>query len=355
MGEFRPKIWCGFLNKGTLSLSRGDSIGEIRLIRMLSQYSDVYYNGIKVNSQDETLGKGETLICPKDGYDMYYVRANNDLFLDLPHPKVCMAYPYDETVFRAADGLIVTTDIWKQILTDLSMRATYDAFFDKWYPKDAYIPQSIIQFKQSSDTNISTSPIKREQSATWKYKLTNTNTLGFYGRLDVSSLPYSVMAALEKIDPELRPVLAFAGLVRAELKEKMGLISKHMYLGKIDYNDMPSLIRATSCTLAGEAPDDQVLGSNKIMDSISLGVPVICKRTPVRSEYLGENYPGLFSDVDDAVECITAFVSDSGFRKKLLDETEQAAQRNTVTMAGEFTRDQLEVFLKQPMADKTNS
>lgn len=340
----RPKIWCGFADKGTLNSARGDGIGEMRILQMLSHFADVYYNGVPIQRGGQSFGFGETLALPRDEYDLYYVRANNTLFAKLPHPKICMAYPYDEEIFSMADGLVVTTDIWKRILINPSFQNIFFDFFSKWYPNNFETSKPIIQFKQAIDPSFASTAATDQGRNAWKFKLTNTDVFGFYGRLDKSSLPYSVMKAA---DADRRILLAFAGRIRNDLKSEKTVFSRHIYLGEVPYDKMPHLIRATACTLAGESCDDDVLGSNKVLDSICLGVPVICKRNPVRNEYLGPEYLGLFDDQDHAAELLGLFVSDRTYRRKIFEQTGAAAHQNSMTDAAAFTCDQIDAFFAQ--------
>lgn len=340
----RPKIWCGFAEKGTLNSARGDSIGEMRILQMLSHFADVYYNGVPIQRGDQSFGFGATLALPQDAYDLYYVRANDALFAKLPHPKICMAYPYDQEIFNMADGLVVTTDIWKRILLNPSFRENFSDFFSKWYPNNFETSKPIIQFKQAIDPSFASTAATDQRRNAWKFKLTNTDVFGFYGRLDKSSLPYSVLKAA---DADRRILLAFAGRIRNDLKSDQTIFSRHIYLGEVPYEEMPYLVRATACTLAGESCDDDVLGSNKVLDSICLGVPVICKRNSVRNEYLGHEYVGLFDNQDHAAELLGLFVSDGTYRRQIFEQTGAAAHRNAMTDAAAFTCHQIDAFFVQ--------
>ncbi|MCC6710256.1 MAG: glycosyltransferase [Gammaproteobacteria bacterium] len=339
----RPRIWCGFANKGTLDAARGDSIGEMRILKMLSCFADVYYNGVAVDRDCLCFGAGEQLTLPRDEFDLYYVRANNALFAQLPHPKICMAYPYDEEIFAMADGLVVTTDIWKHLLLTPARRPPFAEFFAKWYPDTFHTAKPIVQFKQAIDPSFAAIAASDQQRSAWRFKLTNTDVFGFYGRLDKSSLPYSIMQAAQS---DSRVLLAFAGRIRSDLKAEQDIIARHVYLGQVPYQQMPQLIAATACTLAGESCDDDVLGSNKVLDSIGLGVPVICKRNPVRDEYLGADYLGLFDDTAHAAALLGAFLGDRKWRETLLAQTRAAATRNALADAAAYTAAEIESLFK---------
>ena len=338
----RLRIWCGFADKGSLDPAFGDAIGEVRILKMLSVFSDVFYNGVLVRPASNSFGTGEKLRPPTEHYDLYYLRANKSLFEILPSPKIYMAYPHDERVFSMADGLVVTTDIWGRILRSSELQAANPVFFRKWYPADFSCLKPIIQFKQAIDPDFSIGSAAKHRENPWRYKLTNTEVFGFYGRLDKSSLPYSI---INVADLDRRIVLAFAGAIRSDLKSDKHVFARHLYLGTVPLSEMPQLLRATACTLAGESCDDEVLGSNKILDSISLGVPVICKRNPVRDEYLGRDYLGLFDTEREASLLLNRCLGDDEYRLELIAQTKAAATRNEITKAAAFTHEQINDFL----------
>lgn len=338
----RLRIWCGFADKGTLDPAQGDAIGEVRILKMLSLFSAVFYNGVPVQPGCRSFGSGERLEAPTERYDLYYVRANKTLFESLPHPKIYMAYPYDEHVFSIADGLVVTTEIWGRILHSPELQKVHPAFYKKWYPPEFTCAKPLIQFKQTIDPEFSSKSVLDPQHNPWRYRLTNTKVFGFYGRLDKSSLPYSI---IKVADNDRRVVLAFAGVIRSDLRNEKLVFARHLYLGSVPHAEMPNLVSATACTLAGESSDDEVLGSNKILDSISLGVPVICKRNPVRDEYLGRDYLGLFDTEREASLLLNRFLEDDEYRLALIAQTKAAATRNEITKAAAFTHEQINDFL----------
>ena len=205
--------------------------------------------------------------------------------------------------FDCADGLVVTTEIWRQGLLDRSLREKHHHFFDKWYPKDLNVQNRIIKFNQICDPFISPANIDQAAIDQWKQRLTiapeqarpggffgrlkhavlsgsqdrarsgpsATTTFGFYGRLDADTLPYTIIESLRQHSD--RALVVFAGRIRKELEDEGGLPEKTMYLGELPYDDMPNLIGATSYVLAAESPMGHVLGSNKVLDAIAMGVP----------------------------------------------------------------------------------
>jgi len=167
----RKKVWCLFMNKSYLSIVMGDSIGEYRIIKMLSKYHDVYYNGVLFDEHASIIGHENKIAIPKSGYDLYYVRCNKEVFLALPHPKVYMAYPYDEEVFKVADGLVVTTHFWGEYLKDPETRQKNADITQQWYPSATIFPKKVLQFKQCCDPLISTNTIQKRDYHKWRCAL----------------------------------------------------------------------------------------------------------------------------------------------------------------------------------------
>lgn len=328
----------------------GDSIGEYRILKMLNQNYDVYYNGVPFEENADLIGRSDKIIIPKSGYDLYYVRCNKNIFLELPHPKVYMAYPYDEDAFKVADGLVVTTDYWKKYLTDPEIRRKENDITKKWYLCATVFPKKVIQFKQCCDPLISSENIKRSFYNKWRSTLTNTLSFGFYGRLDIETIPTILATEIlrkQKQSKELSPVLAFAGKILRRLQQEGGLPRNSLFLGEIPYHEMPSLIAATDYTLAvPNHTDAKFLGSNKILDSLNVGTPVLSFRNEVRKEYLGDNYPGLFDDLAEFESLLERIIcKDNNLISLLKNETSRAAKENNIINAANFTGNEINEFL----------
>jgi len=86
---------------------------------------------------------------------------------------------------------------------------------------------------------------------------------------------------------------------------------------------MPGFLQSLHFSLAGEDPDNAFLGSNKILDSVACGTPVFCVRSPVREEYLGADYLGLFDDWKTAVELSQKLLCDKGFYREISVQTSE--------------------------------
>jgi hypothetical protein len=108
----KPKIYCLFTDRPTLSPTSGDKINEINFYRALSTFADIYYNDQIIDWTQDEIGGGDIVRPPSQRYDLYYVRANPRFFLSLPHPKITLAYPYCPESFKTADAIAVTTDMY---------------------------------------------------------------------------------------------------------------------------------------------------------------------------------------------------------------------------------------------------
>ncbi|KIX11557.1 glycosyltransferase family 1 protein [Dethiosulfatarculus sandiegensis] len=346
----RLKIWCLFVNKPYINPSLGDSIGEYRIIKMLSQFADVYYNGILVNKESAYLGtKDYEINIPKKGYDLYYVRANKEVFLKLPHPKIYMAYPYDEEVFSCADGLVVTTRFWKKALVDEKLRIDNKNLFGDMYPDDAIIPKNVVQFKQCCDDIVSFSSVSQRVVDIFKCQLTRHTTFGFYGRLSIDCLNMPELQALNKIkysDPIEQPIVVFAGKIRKDLREAGGLPKQSLYIGNIEYNQMANLLAATDFIIGRKSKESHYLGANSVLDAINMNTPVITTRTDVRDEYLGENYLGSYDTEEELDILIKKLINDPSFLIVFKEQLQEIALKNSINNAANFTKKQVINFLQ---------
>jgi len=340
------RIWCLFGNKPALSIAHGDSIGEARILRMLSHDFDVYYNGVRLDETNPLdFGGGTDVRVPTgDEYDLYYVRANPEVFLQLPHPKVTMAYPYHEEAFRAADALVVTTEAWGELLQ--ADRGTRDSnhFFQRHYPPRAHIPGRVIQFKQATDPLLGPEAVSARQVAKWRFEFTSAAApIGYAGRLDADIPRISIDAFLNATSGS--PVV-YAGRIRSGAAPELLRHDRALYVGSVPYVEMPSFYSALAITTTQEGSDAQFLGNNKVLDSISVGTPVITQRNRVRDEYLGEDYQGLFDTPPQAEQLFRSFVADAGTRDELRRQTGEVAGRLTMASASALAHAQIADLLR---------
>ena len=110
----RKKIYYILSTCSHLEATSGDRINEMNVIRALCINFDVYYNNILVDPTSSFFGSLDGQIePPNQKYDLYYVRANKDLFLKLPSPKIWFVVPYVPECYAEADAVVCITSAWK--------------------------------------------------------------------------------------------------------------------------------------------------------------------------------------------------------------------------------------------------
>lgn len=291
----RPSIYVQLGNVTRIAPVSGDRIETVRFMRTLHKFADVYYNDELFNPDSPDFGLTKTEVTlPKREYDLYYVRANHDLFKQLPSPKVTMAYPYDAESYEMADALLVTTSEWKRLLETFDASPDSRKMLAKWYPVDRLPPhKQIINIRQTIDPAFEMATSKRVHH--YRALMTNGFVYGYFGRVTTETLPYLFLEAyrrLRKKYPE--PVVAMGGNIRCNLAPDI------IDLGKIDYSDMPNVVHACNAILANEERDAEFLGSGKVLEGIGAGIPIITKRTAARQEHLGPEYPLYYESEEDA-------------------------------------------------------
>lgn len=315
----RPKIFCQFVDFPGIGKTAGDRINEIRFYRSLSTFADVYYNDVLIDWSKDFIGvEGERgdLNEPSRDYDLYYVRANPDLFKRLPHPKVTLAYPYSEEIFEAADALFSTTGAWSDMLRVYNDSEESQTKLGKWYPEQIQPPKAVVNIRQTIDPIFLDEPPERARF-NWRVKTTMAkNVFGFFGRVTDETIPQrlvtSVDRARERMGDKTEAIVAFAGSIRTKLP------GYTLNLGRADYHEMPALLSACRATLGQECPDSGFLGSGKTLDSVACGVPVISERNPVRIEQLGADYKGLFDTQEEADHLIHEVCANDAFYQELV-------------------------------------
>jgi len=315
-------------------------------VRLLSKIFDVYYNGILVEENSEQIGSDSKVALPDRSYDFYYVRNNPKIFVQLPSPKICMGYPYDPESFECADAIVVTTDVWKNVLRKKFVHEKEELFFEKAYPRKIDIDKPIIQIKQYIDPLMSSREDKNDSQKIrdLRYLYTNSMSFGFFGRLAADSLPTYTIEKLNRSSEGNTfntPVTIFGGKIRSSFGTEKDLPQPSVYVGDIPYQEVSAYIRAVDCTLAGEGVDDFVLGSNKVLDSIGLGIPVLAVKNGVRKEYLGDSYPLLLNEDCGDEQILYDFLSDLSSRNTKLNISAIIAL-NTMSKAELHLRAQLE-------------
>jgi len=310
----RPKIFCQFTDRPHLEPISGDRINEINFYRALSTFADVYYNDELVDWEAEKIGNPSRLNEPSREYDLYYVRANLELFKKLPHPKITMAYPYHPDLFKSADAVLVTTDRWKELLDTYNENEHAQKQLSKWYPSRIEEPKRTINIKQTANPRFLEQTSEQELFKA-KARMTMANAFGFFGRVTEETIPWDLMDAIDKMQASdectMSPIAVFAGSIRTSLP------AHSINLGSVKYQDMPALNKACRGILGQDCPDSDFLGSGKILDAISCQTPIICRVNNVRREQLGNEYPGFYETKEQGHDLLKRLHADDEFYLEL--------------------------------------
>ncbi len=173
----RPKIYVLHAHLASLQPTSGDRIETIRFMKTLSQFGDVFYNDDPVLFDRPDLGLTRTSVeLPQRNYDLYYVRANHEIFRRLPGPKITMAYPYDPEIYAMADAIVVTTSEWKRLLQSYNSDAEVRTKLAKWYPADQIVmPRHIVNIRQTIEPAFD--QYSRPRIELYRAKMTNGKAL----------------------------------------------------------------------------------------------------------------------------------------------------------------------------------
>ena len=321
-------------------MDNGDRINELKLIRALSDFSEVYYNEQRYDSEAEGFGlKDKPIEVPRGEYDLYYVRNNPTIFKELPSPKVWLAYPYDEEAFAQADAVLTTTEAWKTRLSKYNSDPEAEKYFNYWYPSEIVAPKKIINVRQSVGEIFGDKRGSR-RCFQLRAKFTNGFIVGYFGRLEDQTFPHrylKVLSELKSLIPDL--VTVFSGKKKHKIPHQ-----DVVYAGVIPYQEMPFAVSACDLVLCNEEDQADWLGSGKILEAMACGTPPVVINHSARREQLGDDYP-LFYDTEDQIkEHVLKMYTDKNFyrdvKQYILDRVQmfsrEATARYLKTAFGEF-------------------
>lgn len=306
----RLKIYYLLGKESRLTPVSGDRINEMNIIRALSKYFDIYYNGEICDFKDKSFGRSDgRLVSPKEGeYDLVYVRNNKKVFLDSPAPKLWFASPYDEQCFEEADGIVCMTTPWKERLK-LYSENDFE-YFCGMYPKTMKPPRNCLLFPQTiavpSDselhkfkTGVSLSSIYTK----FKSKLgLNTGTsirpriarhfdpkriIRHFGPIRETNYPHQLIHMLESNKQ-------FAYRWSAECvgpRNSQKLPSVLSTRSTVSQSNVMELLINSHATWYNQNESGNIAGSLKILEAMSAGIPILCPRYDARECELGAEYP----------------------------------------------------------------
>lgn len=308
----RAKIYALLGTSTCLPARGGDLINEARFFRTLSAFADVYYNGqlFRADAADYGL-KDIPIHVPTAGYDLYYVRANKAVFEQLPHPKACLALPYDEDIYEEADALFTTTKTWADMLTKFSPDFPPRSWLKGWYGNEIVSPKRVINIGQTADPSFR--PCTGHFEA-FRYRAMFGFgfIIGYFGRIAPDTFPGSYFQALPKLKDAIDHLgTIIAGNITVEIPKSVRVV------GRISYSKMPYALNACDLVLYDGGDDGNWAGSGKVVDAISCGVPIVLPRKIARMEQLGEDYPMFCDSGDELARKVTRFAKDEGFRSEV--------------------------------------
>jgi len=306
----KPSLYALLGNRGRIDIANGDSINELRTLSTLSSFFDVYYNNEAFDRAKESLGSEE--IGPSRRYDFYYIRNNPKVFKSIEGRKISFAYPYDEDVFKESYALLVLTQNWKAHLRGEGLDSTQKlkAVYEGKHPQ-VHCP--IINVGQTLDPALADLGVNESDAFDLRVATTGGHVFGYYGNLNKDLYPYMAFSALERLSKErndANPVIALAGRFRrgSEISYRNSI-----YLGNVPYHKMPALHANTIANLTNESPLNHCLGNQKVIDSISRGVPMMCQRLDTFVYQLGDDYPCFYETAEEAYKLAKQLIDDRDF------------------------------------------
>ncbi|GAA0247471.1 glycosyltransferase [Marinomonas primoryensis] len=319
----RKKVYFLLSAEAYLEPISGDRINEMNVIRAMLEYYDVYYNGVLVSKDDKVFGDKERIIhIPKEGeYDLIYIRANRDVFLKSPSPKLWFASPYYEDCFEQADGIVCMTMPWKLALETYNKEKV--DYFCNTYPEEMPPPKKCILFPQVIDDSHfvenkaservvkKTKPLIENITNFFKKNKLNQKVIRHFGPIRPSNYPYQVIEALndKKIASKVRAESIGAG-------KKLALPKQIINVSRVPQEQVSEMLRSASAIWYNQDASGHIAGSLKVLEAMAVGVPIILPRYDARVDELGEEYP-FFWDLDDE-STIKDEVQDD-FKKKLME------------------------------------
>lgn len=319
----KRSMFAVFGNDPVLEPNRGDRINEWRMLRSLTPYFDIYYNNFLIGPGDSVYGRtGCPVAMPNRAYDLHYIRANAELFLACASPKITLAFPYSEEVWRAADALTVYAERNKEAIETYGHNATSRHLLRAFIQADQIPATKVINIQQASDPRFEELPTRK----IWEYRARFTNgfVAGLFGRIAPGIYPAKAAAALKILHRTYGDVVFVAGGAKRSAKIKNKIVKgfdgrEHFYVGDIPYQDMVAATKACDIVMNSEDPEGiEMLGSGKVLDAIVAEKPMLCLRGAAREEQLGVDYPFFYDTVEDAVELLLRFRSEPSFRDEII-------------------------------------
>lgn len=352
----KPRLYFLLAKQAKLAPLSGDRINEMGLVRALSRSFDVYYNGVHASESDAEFGRDDNVISiPSEGeYDLVYIRANREVFLAAPHPKIWFASPYDKECFDQADAIACMTRPWRDRLANYSA-SDFD-YFDQMYPEDMsapvrclLVPQVIKRLPSNAElTELRSVEVTVEASrpsglsgllerfSTVFQSSEKRTVIRHFGPIRASNFPHQLVHSL-KTDTGLRKRMV-AECIGAG--DKMNLPDVVVKLPRIPQEDALALLAQSHAIWYNQHRSGNFAGSLKVLEAMAMGVPVLAPSWDARRYEMGHDYP-FFWTPDSAADFEK--VEQSAFREAL----------ENVLLIGDAERLQLGERLRERVSEFT--
>ena len=276
------RIYAIYSDRKALTAFGGDMISELESLRWMSQGAEVYYNNTRFDPVRAIAGEEAAEVAgPVGDYDLAYIRANVDVLAQCKKAGIPTLYfgELNPEVFALADYIAVHTQGEARHFTRMAAQAGF----------------SIKTFLMEQPGRADFSPRQGEvETETRRRRWGGGFNLGFFGRIDAAAFPDTFMSIRDLVRFYIRDVsIVFAGKLRWKYQLPGDVYYEREYLTG---NEMPYALSACAASIGIEQPEAEWAGSNRTLDAIRCGVPIITRPYAARVEQLGEDYPLYFTD-----------------------------------------------------------
>ena len=338
----RLKIFVGLALQKDLSRLGGDVLNETECYRKMSSFADVFYNGQLIQWDEPNYGiEARELSIPDETFDLYYLRNSPHLYNDCPGPLMIMGHPYDANIWKMVDGIVVTNYFWKNYLQTYNDRTSNRLKKDPWYPDSIVQPKHIVVLEQSI-----TPQMRPQRNSTisklYRYSFGDGFNIGYLGRIDPTSYPYHVTEAIKEIrSKDNRVTFTFLGNIRDVTIPDWIQIYYRQPIER-----MPDVVSAFDCLIYDQDDGGHYLGSNKCLEAMACGVPILVRRHGSRIEQLGQNYPLYYDSTEEAESLIVKLKDDQNFSSQISQYLLERSSYFFRESVAQRIKDEVHAFLK---------
>lgn len=306
----RPRVYALYSTVPFLKPYGGDHISELETLRWMSLACDVYYNGVLFDPGSNSAGVEGAEIYPPDGsYDLAYVRDNVAILRqarELGLRTLFLGRVSQEDVFAFSDAIAVHTP-QEAVLID-ELYPGFPTFLAEQPGRDGFIP------RQNS-----------RKTGDYRKRWGGGFTLGFLGRIDEASFPNTFYSAKDVLSHYISDMnVIFAGKVKWKYNLPTDVIYETEYFAP---GLMPYALSACDATIGIEQPEAEHAGSNRTIECIRCGVPIVTRPYAARREQLGDDYPLFFTTVSELVEKMVSLRFDPVFKAAVSQYIEEIRPR----------------------------